>query len=134
MTIGSRVWLPNAMVTAGVSIGDNVVVAPGSVVTKDVPSGSFAGGTPATVIRENAYPSVPSNRAEILQRICNQAGVGTVVGPVIILNETTFAVDSRIITGAVTPESELLKNHLRRHGIRFHFHADHGVYAPWTDS
>ena len=43
----------NSIVLAGVTIGDSVVVAAGSVVTKDVPSNSLVGGNPAKVIKEN---------------------------------------------------------------------------------
>lgn len=39
-----------AMIMPGVSIGPNVVVAAGSVVTKDVPPNSVIGGNPAKVI------------------------------------------------------------------------------------
>lgn len=34
----------------GVNIGNNVVVAAGSVVTKDVPDGVIVGGNPAKII------------------------------------------------------------------------------------
>lgn len=44
--IGSRV-----MVMKGVDIGDNSVIASGSVVTKSVPANCIAGGVPARVIR-----------------------------------------------------------------------------------
>ena len=36
----------------GVSIGSNVVVAAGSVVTKDIPDNSLVAGVPARIIRE----------------------------------------------------------------------------------
>lgn len=44
--IGSRV-----MVMKGVDIGDNSVIASGSIVTKSVPANCIAGGVPARVIR-----------------------------------------------------------------------------------
>lgn len=48
VTIGSNCWLgANATVLAGVNIGDFVVVAAGSVVTSDVPSGVLVAGVPA---------------------------------------------------------------------------------------
>ena len=37
----------------GVVIGDNAVIAAGSVVTKDVPAGCIAAGSPARVVRKN---------------------------------------------------------------------------------
>jgi len=43
----------NSIVLPGITIGDNVVIAAGSVVTKNVPSNSLVGGNPAKIIREN---------------------------------------------------------------------------------
>nr|WP_249107458.1 hypothetical protein [Porphyromonas sp. oral taxon 275] len=37
----------------GVTIGDEVIVGAGAVVTKDVPSHSIIGGNPARIIRSN---------------------------------------------------------------------------------
>jgi acetyltransferase-like isoleucine patch superfamily enzyme len=39
------------MIIGGVTVGENSVVAAGSVVTKDVPPNILAGGNPARVIR-----------------------------------------------------------------------------------
>lgn len=50
--IGNDVWIgANVTITKGVTIGDHCVIAAGAVVTKDVPSGSLAGGIPAKVLR-----------------------------------------------------------------------------------
>ncbi len=50
--IGDRVWLgANVIVLRGVTIGDDVVVGAGSVVTHDLPSGVLAVGSPARVVR-----------------------------------------------------------------------------------
>ncbi len=49
--IGNDVWLgANAVVTAGVSIGDGAVVGAGAVVTTDLPAMSICAGVPARVI------------------------------------------------------------------------------------
>lgn len=48
--IGSRVT-----VLKGMQIGDDAVIAAGSVVTKDVPSGAIVAGNPAQVIRKNCW-------------------------------------------------------------------------------
>ena len=40
------------MVLPGVTIGDNVVIGAGSVVTKDIPSNVVAVGNPCKVLRE----------------------------------------------------------------------------------
>jgi acetyltransferase-like isoleucine patch superfamily enzyme len=42
-----------ATILPGVRIGDEVVVAAGAVVTKDVPSKSIVAGNPAKIIRSN---------------------------------------------------------------------------------
>ncbi len=50
--IGNDVWLGgNVTILPGVSIGNNVVVAAGAVVTKDVPDNTLVGGVPAKKIR-----------------------------------------------------------------------------------
>lgn len=57
VSIGDNVWLPSrCQVLPGVVIGDNVVVGIGSVVNRSLPSGCFAAGHPAKVIKENVYP------------------------------------------------------------------------------
>ncbi len=51
--IGDNVWVGcNVTIFPGVTIGDYSVVAAGSVVTKDVPSGVLVGGIPAKVIKK----------------------------------------------------------------------------------
>lgn len=53
IVIGDRVWIGiNATICPGVSIGENSVIAAGSVVTKDVPSNVIVAGNPAKVIKE----------------------------------------------------------------------------------
>lgn len=48
-----NVWIAaGATIIGGVTIGENSVIAAGSVVTKDVPANTLAGGNPARVIRE----------------------------------------------------------------------------------
>lgn len=50
--IGDDCWLgANVVVCPGVTIGKNCVIGAGSVVTRDIPEGSFAAGVPAKVIR-----------------------------------------------------------------------------------
>lgn len=51
--IGSNVWIgQNAVILPGVEIGDNSVIAAGSVVTKSIPPYCIAAGTPAKVIKK----------------------------------------------------------------------------------
>lgn len=50
--IGDDVWIGgNVTILPGVTIGNNVVVAAGAVVTKDVPDNSLVAGVPARLIR-----------------------------------------------------------------------------------
>lgn len=50
--IGNHVWIGiGAIILKGVHIGDNAVIAAGSVVTHDVPSNTVVAGNPAKVIK-----------------------------------------------------------------------------------
>lgn len=52
IVVGNDVWIGyEAVVMAGVRIGDGAIVAARSVVTKDVPPYTIVGGTPARAIR-----------------------------------------------------------------------------------
>jgi acetyltransferase-like isoleucine patch superfamily enzyme len=52
IVIERNVWIAaGATILGGVTIGENSVVAAGSVVTKDVPANTLVGGNPAKVIR-----------------------------------------------------------------------------------
>ena len=50
--LGKNVWVgARAVILAGVTIGDNAVIAAGAVVTKDVPANAIVGGVPAKFIK-----------------------------------------------------------------------------------
>ena len=52
VVIGNNVWIgANVVLLPGVIIEDNVVIAAGSVVSKNVPSGSLYGGIPAKLLK-----------------------------------------------------------------------------------
>ena len=52
--LGERAWIgTGAIILAGVHVGDNAIVAAGSVVARDVPSHAVVAGNPARVIHEN---------------------------------------------------------------------------------
>ena len=51
--IGDNVWIGmNAVILKGVTIGDNSVVAAGSVVSKSIPANVVVAGNPAVVVKE----------------------------------------------------------------------------------
>lgn len=53
VTIGNDVWLGgNVVILPGVNVGNNVVVAAGAVVTKDVPDNCIVAGVPARKLRD----------------------------------------------------------------------------------
>ncbi len=51
--IGRNCWLgAGVIIVPGITIGDNVVIGAGSIVTKDIPDNSVAVGNPCKVVRE----------------------------------------------------------------------------------
>lgn len=138
--IGSRVWLPSAQVNPGTTIGDDVVVAAGSLVNSHLPSRALAGGTPAKVLRADAYPRRlgEEERAAFGARFVHEVEAlhdvridyrdGTVV-----VGDTTFDLDRRTVDGAATPVTEKVRDQLRRRGIRFAYETDDaGGYTAWS--
>lgn len=64
--VGNNVWFgAGVTVLGGVTIGDNTVIAAGSVVTRDIPANCLAAGVPCRVLREvneedkGKYPFCP---------------------------------------------------------------------------
>lgn len=137
ITLGDRVWMPSATVNPGVTVGDDVVVGVGSVVTKDIPSHSLALGIPAKVVREH-YPIAPPV-AEVLRRIRERMGPWEVRAEYAPAEGTMtvagarFTIPGRVIEGPASQESERARNLLRRLGIRFRYEVVNGEYAPWSE-
>lgn len=53
IVLGRKVWVgSNSTILQGVTIGDNAIIAAGSVVVKDVPANVIVGGVPAKYIRD----------------------------------------------------------------------------------
>lgn len=54
--IGNNVWIPNATILPGVTIGDNTVIAACSMVNRDIEGGGLWAGIPARRIEGVKYP------------------------------------------------------------------------------
>lgn len=51
--IGRNCWIgAGVIIVPGITVGDNVVIGAGSIVTKDIPSNVLAVGNPCRVLRE----------------------------------------------------------------------------------
>ncbi len=143
VTIGDCVWMPNAWVNPGVSVGSNVVVAARSLVRTDLPAGCLAGGVPAKVLKEGAFPKnlTFNEKGSLFQMIFDQAaGLSAENQNFSRVDEDMFLINGscrfdlsakRVIEGLTTPFTELLRNQLRRNGIRFRFFPKNGEYVPW---
>jgi len=150
--IDNHVWIPNAQVNPGVNIGKNSVIMPMSLVTKDLPNGCLAGGIPCKVIKENAYPRILTEveRTQLWLEIFSGSVkkwyhkshpeklpcFGREELDVYKVNDmdghiTVFDLKQKTINGDESLFSEILKNQLRRHGIRFRFYAKDGKYVRW---
>jgi acetyltransferase-like isoleucine patch superfamily enzyme len=141
--IGNRVWLPGATVLPNVSIGDDIVVGVGAVVTKDIPSGSLAAGVPARVIRENCYPRTltPEEKRRTIDAFLEHvnrditeitATYLKVSDALICLHSgTNFNLSKKQIVGEVDDTTEILRNELRRFGVRFKSYPEDGRYVQW---
>lgn len=54
--IGDRCFIgANAIIMCGITIGDEVIVGSGAIVTKDVPSNCIVVGNPARIIKQNIH-------------------------------------------------------------------------------
>jgi acetyltransferase-like isoleucine patch superfamily enzyme len=141
VNIESRVWIPNGQVNPGVSLGNDSVYIPGSVVSESQPSNALIGGNPAKVIKENYYPRsmMPTEKTSVMFRIGQE--VSNLVEydfvdissdwPLMIVNGVTFDLSNKTIQGEANKTSEIARQQLRRHGIRFKYEVTDGQYVPW---
>jgi acetyltransferase-like isoleucine patch superfamily enzyme len=134
VTIGNNVWLPaRSIMLPGSNIGDNVVIGTGSIITKDIPSGSLAMGSPCKVIKENEYPKKLSleQKNDILRDIVKRwkaqlphKGVSATVtiedGTIVVNGRTVFNCLDYQVYGFQNELTEDLRDFLRRHGIRIY--------------
>ncbi len=144
--IGNNVWLPNAWVNPGVTIGNNVVVSALSLINRNLPSGVLAGGVPVKILKENYYPRElseleKSNRIEvIIQQLSDRPDfdkkIEVIYSPSILKVienklETIFDLTNLKISGDTGIASQIVKDQLRRHGIRFKYYISDGGWERW---
>jgi len=152
--IGNNVWLPNAWVNPGVRIGDNVVVSARSLVNRNIPSGSLCAGIPIRIIKENYFPRLLSNeeKRDIIEKIFYKIRIRfedisdgeeyelkyddrkEVI--ICMLNKKScfFYLREKIIDGYVTKLSRIVKDQLRRNGIRFRYKESGEFWEKWSEN
>lgn len=153
VVIGNNVMIRNAWVHPGVVIGDNVVVSAQSLINQNLPSGCMAGGAPVKIIKKAYYPRILPDVEKISllesilddawQRYCNsvdnllprdQRPYKVCLDEIHITFEklnTIFNVKEKSITGAANEFSALVKDQLRRNGIRFRYEIKNAQWHPW---
>ena len=135
VTIGKRVELTyNVFVAPGVTVGDDVIVAYGSYVNRDIPAGALAAGTPAVVKRtKEQFAPTPSaeERKEIVIKILKEYQEHQAFCGLPVCEPNYDGVDNITIDGCHfdianhrcdVPRTTLakdLRRFLSRYGIRF---------------
>jgi acetyltransferase-like isoleucine patch superfamily enzyme len=148
ITIQDNVWLPGAVVLPNVTIGKNVVIGVGSVVNSDIPSGCLAAGVPAKVLRQKCYPKKHTSKEKMKLIVDFLAHfrkniVGSKVdieykedSDILYLfhsrnNATEFHISEKTIHGEADLLTEMLRNELRRYGVRFKSYPENRKYVHW---
>ena len=146
VTIGDNVWLPNAWVNPGVTIGDNVVVAALSLINTNIPTGSLAGGIPARILKQNYLPKILSGEQEsvLIKTIESQCKARPDLNKdfsfsysknllsIVEGNKVSvFDLRNLSIEGEVSPAAISVKDQLRRNGIRFKYEEVNGFWKSW---
>ena len=142
--IGNNVWLPaRSIVLPNVTIGDNSVIGIGSIINRDIPSGSLAAGSPCKFVKENSYPRELSDdeKKELIEGILNDwmelikdkdfgnTNIATnykdnkiYLSLVVDGGSTTaiFNIENRTIENGSGDIVEDLRDYLRRRGIKIY--------------
>lgn len=133
--IGKNVWLPaRSIILPNVEIGDNTVIGIGSIINKNIPSGSLAAGSPCKVIKENYYPrnlkeeekeKIVRDILEGWYKLHKMKGINAeakyIDGQIILMqdnNQTIYDVNEKVMFGYENNVSEDLRDYLRRRGIK----------------
>lgn len=150
ITIGNNCAIYGSTnINPGIHIGSNVVVGPHTLVNKDLPDGCFAAGIPVKIIKQNFLPKEKTiNEKEhlmnqIIEQIYNRSELDELTIKIefdksteslLVLSKSEtviFDLLNRIIVGRVSLESRIVKDQLRRNGIRFKYEEVDGLWSPW---
>jgi acetyltransferase-like isoleucine patch superfamily enzyme len=149
--IGDNVWMPNAWVHPNIQVGSNTVIASKSLINKSIPGGVLAGGIPAKIIVDNYLPRKSTDHEktllmdQIMHQIENRPEVQHKKYKVIfnLENEalfldfqnkfTKFYISKKIILGDANIVAVVVKDQLRRNGIRFKFSKVDDDWVEWDD-
>lgn len=147
--IGDNVWLPNAWVNPGVKIGCNVVVAARSLVVSELPDGCLAGGTPAKVLKDGFLPKTLtiSEKDHWARQILKQINLRLLECSYtyeLMFNQslnaielrmgdfhTVFDLSQKTVSGDVSEPAIIIKDQLRRNGVRFRYEVVDGKWRAW---
>jgi acetyltransferase-like isoleucine patch superfamily enzyme len=134
VTIGNHVWVPSrTSILPDVEVGDNVIIGNHSLVNRDVPSGCFAAGVPAKIIKKNCYPMTltPAQKLEVVESIVKSyrkvmkwKGFSERIvvrdGKVEFGDRVVFDFLDMTVDGRLDKHAEDFRDHLRRNGIKFY--------------
>lgn len=136
ISIGDNVWFPaRSIMMPNTKIGDNCVIGSASIITRDIPSGSLAMGTPCKVIKENFYPrevNIIPLVEEIIRvwndELCPHKDIkdtsvvfdGRLVSVLYEGELTYFDVVNKRTWGDTNKVSEDFRDFLRRRGIKIY--------------
>jgi len=114
--IGDFTWIPGATINPGVRVGRYCVIGVNSLVTKDIPDGSLAAGSPATVIREDYYPRPLAGERLTTFWVDFLSQYATVLGSDVSADEATDRGIVTLATGDATFAGIVDENAWQRHG------------------
>ena len=85
----TNVWLgENVTILKGVTIGDNVIIGIGSIVTKDIPSNSVAVGVPAKIV--GSYEEYYKKRRETYVNECIEYALAILASGKVLTTEMFY--------------------------------------------
>lgn len=145
INIEDNVWVPNAIITPNVRIGHDSVISAMSLVNKNIPSGSLAGGVPCEIIKNNYYPremgyTEYENKIKFFIEHFKNDIIGSNIELKLNIDDkkiyvdeclTLFDLKNKIIDGKATEITEKFRQELRRFGFRFRYYNDGASYKKW---